>query len=81
MFQLAISSHYQAEHEENEKEDLQLQLLVEISNLQRWCYTVCIKTCKDCVLSGVIRCKVKTVCYVTDCSSFLNIIKVVSSVT
>jgi len=35
MFQLAINSHYQAEHEENEKEDLQLQLMVEISNLQR----------------------------------------------
>jgi hypothetical protein len=35
MFQLAICSHHQAEHEENEKEDLQLQLLVEISNLQR----------------------------------------------
>jgi hypothetical protein len=35
MFQLAISRHCQAEHEENEKEDLQLHLMVEISNLQR----------------------------------------------
>jgi hypothetical protein len=35
MFQLDKSSHHQAEHEENEKEDLQLQLMVEISNLYR----------------------------------------------
>jgi len=62
MFQLAISSHHQAEHDESEKEDFQLQLMVEISYLQRWCYVICIKTCKNCILSGVIRCKVKTVC-------------------
>jgi hypothetical protein len=62
MFQLDKSSLHQAEHEGNEKEDLQLQLTVEISNLYRWYYIICIKTCKDCALSGVIRYKVQTVC-------------------